>query len=32
MVFSSNIFLFLFLPLFLAVYYLTPIAAAGATG
>src|ERR1700754_988248 len=24
MVFSSNVFLFLFLPLFLAVYYLTP--------
>ncbi|MBC7185151.1 MAG: membrane-bound O-acyltransferase family protein, partial [Marinobacter sp.] len=24
MVFSSNIFLFLFLPLFLGIYYLTP--------
>src|SRR3546814_19497692 len=24
MVFSSNVFLFLFLPLFLAIYYLTP--------
>ena len=31
MVFSSNIFLFVFLPLFLAAYYATPASPSGPT-